>query len=70
MEPDVLRFAKAILHGDEEHRAWLLEAADAFCQDKPIPAVRGNGSKDQLRREIDELTDRIMQMAAENKRPS
>lgn len=30
-------FAKAILHGDQNHRAWLLEAAEAFINGEPVP---------------------------------
>lgn len=30
-------FAEAILHGDEHHRNWLLAAAEAFTEDKPLP---------------------------------
>ncbi len=39
-EGEVLEFAKAILHGDEVHRAWLLEAAEAFVSGKPLPLPR------------------------------
>ena len=38
----VQRFAEAILHGDNDHRAWLLNAAKAFVDGKPIPEMRGN----------------------------
>lgn len=31
-------FAKAILHGDAEHRRWLLDAAEAFIEGRrPLP---------------------------------
>jgi hypothetical protein len=40
----VAEFAQAILHGDDEHRGWLLEAADAFNEGKPLPAPRGKGT--------------------------
>lgn len=33
----VLRFARAVLHGTEEHRAWLLAAAQAFAEGRPLP---------------------------------
>lgn len=36
----VKQFAEAILHGDEVHRAWLLEAADAFVSGRPLPEPR------------------------------
>lgn len=41
----VLAFAKAILHGDEEHRSWLMEAAYCFVNGKPMPEPRGKGTK-------------------------
>jgi hypothetical protein len=41
MAPEPVRkFAEAILHGDGVHRAWLLDAAEAFINGKPIPSVR------------------------------
>lgn len=33
----VRRFAQAILHGDAEHREWLLEAAELFAEGEPLP---------------------------------
>jgi hypothetical protein len=33
----VLAFANAILHGDEDHRRWLISAAEAFCAGKRLP---------------------------------
>lgn len=39
-ERDVLRFAEAILHGDDEHRAWLREAAAAYVAGQPLPPPR------------------------------
>lgn len=33
---EVRAFAKAILHGDEKHRAWLLRAAEQFINHEPI----------------------------------
>lgn len=32
-------FARAILHGDEKHRAWLIDAADKFIAGEPLPAT-------------------------------
>jgi hypothetical protein len=46
MMTDVERFAIAILHGDDEHREWLLEAAREFIAGRPIPPARGKGIKD------------------------
>jgi hypothetical protein len=40
----VQAFAKAVLHGDDEHKAWLLEAAGAFIAGNPLPAPRGKGA--------------------------
>lgn len=39
---DVIKFALAVLHGDDEHKAWLLEAARAFVDRKPLPPPRDN----------------------------
>jgi hypothetical protein len=39
---NVRAFATAILHGDDEHKAWLLEAADDYCAGRPIAPVRSN----------------------------
>jgi hypothetical protein len=36
----VLEFARRIRHGDEEHRAWLLDAAEAFIKGDPLPPPR------------------------------
>lgn len=32
-------FARAILHGDEKHQAWLIDAADKFVVGAPLPAL-------------------------------
>lgn len=37
-------FANDILHGDSEHRSWLLEAAETFIAGKPMPTVRGGAN--------------------------
>jgi len=36
----VMQFADAILHGSHDHRDWLLEAAEAFVENRPMPAAR------------------------------
>lgn len=36
-EVAVQDFANKILHGDEKHRAWLIEAAQCFAAGKPLP---------------------------------
>lgn len=43
-EEAVRAFTKAVLHGDDEHKAWLLEAAENFIAGKPLPAPRGKGT--------------------------
>lgn len=43
---EIVRFAEAILHGDDEHRAWLLEAAHAWVNGGALPDVRGGSAKD------------------------
>jgi hypothetical protein len=40
------RFAATIAHGDAEHRQWLLDAADAFADDEPVPEMRGTSIGD------------------------
>lgn len=40
----VLTFAKAILHGDQTHRDWLIEAAHAFIAGGTLPAPK-SGTK-------------------------
>ena len=37
----VMSFAEAILHGDAEHKAWLIEAAVQFTKDGTVPPPRG-----------------------------
>lgn len=39
----IREFARLILHGDEEHRDWLIEAADAFIAGEEMPPPRGKG---------------------------
>lgn len=36
----ILRFAESIQHGDFIHRAWLMEAAKAFCRGDHLPAPK------------------------------
>lgn len=36
----IRNFARSILHGDDEHRKWLLEAAEAFVTGEALPAPR------------------------------
>jgi hypothetical protein len=35
----ITAFATAILHGDDVHRKWLMDAAQAFIDGIPIPAA-------------------------------
>jgi hypothetical protein len=38
---DALRaFTQAILHGDDVHRAWLVQAAEAYIAGGPMPPVQ------------------------------
>ena len=43
------QFTTAILHGDVEHKKWLVEAARAFIAGKLLPEPRGTGTEDALR---------------------
>lgn len=36
----ISEFVEVILHGDDEHKAWLREAADAWITGNPIPPAR------------------------------
>lgn len=38
----IRNFTKAILHGDDEHRAWLQEAAEAFIEGRELPPPRAS----------------------------
>jgi len=50
---EVLKFAQAVLHGDDEHRKWLLDAALAFVAGEPLPLPRAAPPASPLRgREI------------------
>ena len=51
-------FVEAIMHGDEEHRAWLRRAAECFIRGEEIPQGVESGdaafvavARSQLRRE-------------------
>lgn len=37
----VRNFARAIQHGSDDHRAWLVEAAEAFVNGERLPPPRG-----------------------------
>lgn len=39
----VRRFAQLILHGDDAHRAWLLEAAEQYIALGTVPPPAGSG---------------------------
>lgn len=41
----VRAFARAVLHGDNDHQEWLLEAADAFLERRELPSPRGKGTQ-------------------------
>lgn len=40
-EHPVRQFAKTILHGNQEHQEWLLEAAECFIRGEAMPERRG-----------------------------
>lgn len=46
VEGEVMRFAKAVLHGDDEHRAWLMAAAVAFVAGEDPPPPTGKGKSE------------------------
>lgn len=39
----IRKFAEAILHGDPEHKDWLIRAAEAFIAGDELPAPTGQG---------------------------
>jgi hypothetical protein len=41
------QFAEAILHGDERHRQWLKDAAEAFIAGNPIPRALAPDPKEK-----------------------
>lgn len=43
----ILEFTNLILHGDEEHRRWLMEAANAYLDGKPMPPPRAQAAVDE-----------------------
>jgi hypothetical protein len=40
----VTEFTTLILHGDDQHKAWLLAARDAFIAGEPMPPPSGGNS--------------------------
>ena len=57
----LIEFATAILHGDEEHRAWLLASARTFAVNRTVLPVAGKGRKDA---EIAALTTKLTEAEA------
>jgi hypothetical protein len=53
------RFLPAILHGDDEHRAWLTAAVEAYLADQPIPSPAGSGRKDALIASLEARCERL-----------
>lgn len=52
----VIGFAKAILHGDDAHRAWLKAAAESFTDHAtvpPVPPAAGRRSLEDVLREAE-----------------
>jgi len=63
---DVLGFARAALHGDEEHQAWLLDAASAWIDGRPLPAVAGGSrARAEALEEVAKLLDARQRHCAE-----
>lgn len=44
----VREFANLVQHGDDVHRAWLLEAAEAFINGRNISPPRNSDQKPPL----------------------
>ena len=44
----ILGFARAILHGDDVHRTWLLAAAEQYIQDGTVPTVQGGSNQERI----------------------
>ena len=55
-EEGVRKFARAILHGDREHRAWLLEAAELFIRGALPGAPSGGDARHGNSRPTESLT--------------
>jgi hypothetical protein len=55
----------ALKHGDDEHQAWLKEAIDAYAAGRPIPAVRGLGTKEkriaELEARVSDVDERMLE---------
>src|SRR5690242_9315440 len=60
-------FAKAILHGDDEHREWLTEAAEAFIAGTPLPPPRGKGTNPPKEVSAFALHDRVKHLSLAQK---
>lgn len=55
----VTDFAQNILHGDKEHRQWLLDAATAFNAGKNMPGPVGSGTREMfIRQGAEEMRER------------
>jgi hypothetical protein len=54
----------AIKYGDDEHRAWLKDAIEAFFAGRSVPAPRGEGKKDA---EIKRLTALLKAQSGEGR---
>jgi hypothetical protein len=50
-------FLPAILHGDDEHRAWLTAAVEAFIAGEPVPPPTGKGTKETRIAELEQLVE-------------
>lgn len=59
LENDLNEFVEFILHGDENHQAWLKESVKAFLCGDPRPPTRGakDVELESLRKLVDELIE-------------
>lgn len=48
----VMGFANAILHGNKEHRAWLLEAAECYTTGRMIPRPHSKVGRPRKRQPV------------------
>jgi hypothetical protein len=62
-DEQIRAFAKAILHGDDEHREWLMEAAEAFIAQSPLPPPRGKGTNPPKEVSAFALHDRVKHLS-------
>ena len=66
LHPIIKEFAdglfNALKHGDSEHQAWLREAIEAYLEQKPVPAPRGQAMSEALAKIAEEQDDVIKRL--------